>query len=1390
MNMKQFRLLLTALLLWVGGMNVAMAQSSYEEYERSSTVDGTTYITKYKTYKDVVTIGQVVYEKFYVEMAHYHSSISSGEVYDDTDELTIYCAIGYATNSRIITISFDKLLADRVYWGIHFPGTRWYYTKPGEEKAEDIEVVNLTNSYYEELVYDSDNEPMIFGEQGFGALTGLKRLKLENGRHLPEGHNLQNRDQISVYVDHPFYTDLGDFKEVIVNLDKTDTNGIGYVNHNGSALAYSLGGSSNTVNVPAQVTLSDGETYNVTRIGGSNAIPGIDNNSYLQNLTFKGDIEVLPLDMSQSTNLKTITFEGNATIGSNMMFATSPNLEEVTFNGVNDFSGALTQNTNLKRITFHGTVPTLERAAADYVANPGNVVVYIDRNAGVTKEELANDPVWKAFKAIGYVGENENYLVSNYLMVTAGKSNNAVEVWNGTILLGTISKDGGSLTNKSSDLNSVELRIPNQYLDMILFNGFNIINSLTPVTPEDEAYAGYTFYTINNLASVSSIEVRFKNVPNYLEFSQLMIHQSGSGTTTANVTRSDGTTEQVSLSNGTDYRIIDIPWTDFQKIDLIFQGDNEGTPVVLHGSQQLAANRLQYSTTNQYYYTSFTLADMQATDFTVRYPISYEQQEGIVKTTIVNSNLLYSVYYDFESDDDSMNDPDIHNGDVETGATEVVYHLYGSGTNVVNNYEIQIYANSKDEFRVRENGEDLTDLAVQTDNYWTYTLQHADQNGVVVIDNAEDMQMSLTTNTTDVVSFLYKENGTQKTVNFDMGTTDLGMSSKITSDHELVISTNVSFTLMCNGQDISNQYGSSNVNASNASKTDYHFPASVLNFTDGERLNLIMMTKRTMPVTASSNTKDSRNIKIETFQYNYDGQDLTVDETTMKTWGSLALAPIEQYAKIYFYHTDTERAAECYVNGNKIAYLSNPSSINAQAEYNQEEGYYALTFNALGDGGYLGSYETLDVQVVFTDPNDLDPTKANAVVSMGDESKMAFAEMTYDIYRQYGDEQTKTETMRKGLKIFEMEKDHLTDNSFMEYKVYLPEGYEARIYVEGTDYTENITVDDNVTTVNNVQYTTATLRFDKDFVMKYRSQNTSWLVNVTKMPTEAGKWDIALLGKPKARLTVSFFDELNANKDLDEREELTGISIEDDAHMIVPRKAATAWISIEYMNEYDAQTDSYEYDNLGDWLQDYSLVVKADGQDVSNLFTLHEFGYTADNLSPQLLAAQNWIIGFKNKNNNVITHTATIKGDIDRNVVLIQWISTEGILNDYQIDANTPTTTETTDENPIACRPLVTLADSYTFKAYFNGQELNGFTKNSDGAYAADFVEPATTDGSWVFEFSKIPEEILQYASTLKGDVNGDGKVSIADAVEVVNIILGNPAANARMRILEELEQE
>jgi hypothetical protein len=74
--------------------------------------------------------------------------------------------------------------------------------------------------------------------------------------------------------------------------------------------------------------------------------------------------------------------------------------------------------------------------------------------------------------------------------------------------------------------------------------------------------------------------------------------------------------------------------------------------------------------------------------------------------------------------------------------------------------------------------------------------------------------------------------------------------------------------------------------------------------------------------------------------------------------------------------------------------------------------------------------------------------------------------------------------------------------------------------------------------------------------------------------------------------------------------------------------------------------------------------------------------------------------------------------------------------------------------------------------------------KGTKEAYILAGWTTKETDSNGVFL------RIEEAASTLKGDVNGDGKVSIADAVEVVNIILGNPAANARMRILEELEQE
>ena len=208
---------------------------------------------------------------------------------------------------------------------------------------------------------------------------------------------------------------------------------------------------------------------------------------------------------------------------------------------------------------------------------------------------------------------------------------------------------------------------------------------------------------------------------------------------------------------------------------------------------------------------------------------------------------------------------------------------------------------------------------------------------------------------------------------------------------------------------------------------------------------------------------------------------------------------------------------------------------------------------------------------------------------------------------------------------------------------------------------------------------------------------------------------------------------------------------------------------------------------VSDELTNNQLVVKADGQDLSSLFSTtpewhgNNQGFiTTTPISGELLKAKNWIIGLKDINSNIVTHRATITGEIADNVVTIQWRSAQGVLNDYQVDANTPTVTSTSDESPIACRLCVTLADGYTFKAYFNGQQLTGFTKEGS-VWSATFSEPATTDGSWVFEFAKKPAEIIQFADAnvkaicvANWDTDHDGELSKDEAAAVTTLKVGN----------------
>ena len=1103
-----------------------------------------------------------------------------------------------------------------------------------------------------------------------------------------------------------------------------------------AASVVSLTGNLDNIVIPATKTDKAGVTHTVMNFG----LPDVDiTNTTATSITFEGTITLYG-SLKGLTNLKKVTF---AEIG--------------TIDNICSLNGKLTENESLEEIYFTGnTLPNLAGAATDYVCHPENVTVYVTQAACSGLTNLKMQDVWKAFKDVRYITNTATYTLNIEAHNSWGRLSNNQKVY-----------DGKSYSGELGVNTSVGLYARQSYGDYTLthcfVDGQDVLSQMTQQTMEDIDYYYYLFDDGN------SHNVRLEGEALHTVFSQMTLHQSGEGTTTVIATMTDNSTLQLNLPQGTDYDILNAPSASLQQVQLRIMPDNPGQPKVYNGAQQID---VQLNNSDHYYYTTLTLSQLQAGDFAVVHPVTYTQQEGTVKTTVTVRNYPYDVTYDFNTTGDTQ-----HTGTVADNTSEDVYHKWASnGT-----YTITVVADNQSGFRIQENGADVTNLAAANanENSFTYTIQHPDQNGTIIVDDGCDIRMSMTANTAGIASFSYTDlnNGTQ-TKNFGKGQEIYAVSSKNRTDQELIVTTDVGFTLYRNGVDISDQYASSNVNATDATKRDYHFHAygdhNALNFVDGETLSLVLLSAQAIPVMAQSNTKDSRGIKIETFRF--DGEN-NVDEATLHTWGSIASAPVGnyEYLKVYFYHTADESFKELYINGKK--YTGGYES-DYKGEPESTADCFAMRFQGVGSTTTSGDYTTLNLEALFTSETGLDPTKANAVVSMSDESKQAFAEMTYDIHPQYGSETSKKETMRRGLKTFVMENDQLDNNSFMEYVVYAPEGYEAKVYVEGEDYTNRLTGSTSTTRVNGIDYYTVTLRFDSQLMPQYRKQNTSWFVTVTKSITEARKWNVALLGD-KTRTNVSFYDELNANKDYYERENCgSSGDITANSTINVPFNAETASFIVEFSNEYDLNTGGPLYN-----LNDYDLVVKADGQDVSDQFDYNgESAYVNYNLNPELLSATDWIVGFKAKGSTVVTHTATMTGDIGTNQVTLEL---EGNTS-CTLSSETPNATITTTAQPTACCATVTLQNGYTFKAFFNGWEVTGFTKSADGTYTASEAAPALNDGSWVFEFTKKPIEIIEFAdANVKAicvtywDTDHDGELSKEEAAAVTTLSVADKQHSA-----------
>ena len=1064
----------------------------------------------------------------------------------------------------------------------------------------------------------------------------------------------------------------------------------------------------------------------------------------------------------ENYNLKSITFEGSITLYDD--FSEHYHLKKVSFKTVGDIDGIcslqgkLTHCEELEEIYFTGsTLPNLRGAATDYVYRPQNITVFISASAGVSPTELKTQDVWKTFKDIKVIGDGETRTISADARHARARLEGIQEVYDGTSYSGQVSVNS-----------PVEIYAYPKYGDYTLshcyVDGQDVLPQMVDKTVDNIAYKYY------KISDGMSHNVRLEGEADHAMFSQLMVHQCGEGNTTIIATLNNGETRELNVPQGTGYGILDVASTDVQQVEVRFYPVNPGKPTVYNGTQQMADSDVKYYEYYKYYWIRLPLSQLQAGDFTANYPVSYAQQEGTVKTTVSVRNYSDDVIYNFSTQGDTP-----HNASVANNTTEDIYHKYASG----GTYTISVHALSRSNFRIQENGVDVTDLAEESYYNFTYTMQHPDQNGTIIVDDGCDMRMNMTTNAAKLASFRYTDaNGTQ-TKTFGKGQEIYAVSSKNRTGQELVVTTGVGFTLYRNGVDISDQYASSNVNADDPSKHDYHFHAygdhNALNFVDGEDLNLVLLNAQSIPVIATSNTLDSRGIKIETFRFD---ESVNVDPTTLHTWGNIASAPVggKEQLKVYFYHTNDESIGEFYINGKKYTggyeteYMGNPEST---------ADYFAMRFSGVGRTGYTPSedYNSLNLEAIFISENGLDATKANAVVSMSDESKKAFAKMTYDIHREYSSETSKTETMRKGVKTFAMEKNQIDDDSYMEYKVYMPDGYEAKIYVDGVDYTGSASTSLSPTTVNGVEYNTVTLRFDSQNMPQFRTQNTSWLVSVTKSVSEVRQWNVTLLNPDKVSTDISFYDELNANKTTYERQSLLHKTITANTTVEVPYAAAAASVIVRFMN-WDGTDQIYQ--TMADWENDYDLVVKVDGQDISDEFTdTGEYAFIANNLDPELLSATDWIVGFKEKTSTAVTHTAMLTGNIGSNQVTMQWENAQGqALSSYTVSSATPNATSTSTAQPASCRATVKLQDGYSFKAYFNGQELPAFTKSADDTYTSSFDWAVSTDGSWIFEFTKKPAEIIEFADAkvksicvANWDTDGDGELSKVEAAAVTTLM-------------------
>ena len=1056
---------------------------------------------------------------------------------------------------------------------------------------------------------------------------------------------------------------------------------------------------------------------------GSAYLPTTFTDNTLEELTFEGSVQLKNANFGGCSKLEKLTFNDNVTFDGSTTFTGCNSLREIYFGaGVTGLAGKFV-NVPLTKIVFQGNIPSLSGSGSDYASVPGNVDVYVNADEDFIAQLRTQSP-WKDFKSV-QAWNNGRLTLSLTLkgekVTYTGEDETPV-----TLESTTTQVQQNILLQKYADFSfTVDDRFGRFLRERVMVNGRDITDDTSFYVQGD----GFRTYTVTYVKENTYIEIE-----GLYPWMSLAFHSTEAGTfaqTVANFSESQKRQLRGLVISG------EINSTDLREIRNLcgvpFTWPATTTPPSTgYNVSYLDLSKATFVAGGQPFMRSVS-SDNATTDYYApNAAFTYLTQ---VDTLWVPTSLSGFSMWDFKDSNPNMVVYTLRN---ETNFLTTMEQTSSQQTLVVPKGRTEFYS-GKGFGNVVDGGYDgVGTITPAKPESVTLNICRGNGDAEVVLKYNKKIDGEVQ----EHVETIPVGSSTIQISHEDLYQAWNGSDYYPTLELGITCPSNRSVRVFCNGTELTD----ANPDAIDDEHTYYSFVSFnfehyYANNTSFERnINIQFGDAAEVPGRTMRFRSNSVNQDVSVYMYDKDSEgNAIIDSAEPLTKDVFHSVPVTKIVQMQF----PVSSANPYETG---SLMLNGAPVEG-ATYSWEGSNWQYEVNDLSTQGVWDFL--LDVRHA----GEPDPNKVTHHVLLADDSGMST--VTFNYSDEAGN--VYTNQVKHGTNTFEMDKVTMNENTYVDLTIKVPADYQLNLY--NSIILQQVEQEGEPSVENGVEF--VTYRWHRtDYESRMVNQSLSIVVSA---PDPTMNMDVMLLGNAMA----VFKPQTGNGTDLEPQyvNESGSVQLNGKAQQFELVVGVNGQVSDEF------------------WTNN-QLVVKADGEDISTLFSNtpewhgNNQGFvTMTPISGELLNAKNWIIGFKDINSNIVTHRATITGEIGNNVVLIQWRSAQGILDDYQVNAETPTKTSTSDESPIACRPCITLADGYTFKAYFNGQQLTGFAKNEASIWTATFNEPATTDGSWVFEFAKKPAEIIQFADAnvkaicvANWDNDHDGELSKDEAAAVTTL--------------------